>query len=104
MEANLQFLAYGFDGGIHFGQDLVLACVEEFVPRDDLRPFHEQPPELDKVTITRPLPFERRLHELVELGEALAGALEFDAMLAGGVLVVLAKTRDARGRNALRVA
>src|SRR5437773_7458326 len=103
VETDLKVLSDGLDRLVDPGEHLVFTLVEQPVPKDDFRILDEQAPELDKVAVARSLSGEGVLHEPVESGVAFAGTIEIEAAFTRSVLVMLAKTRDARRGDALRV-
>ena len=104
MKPNFEALADGLYRGVDLGKDLMFAFVEQPVPQDDFRILDEQPPELDEIAVAGPFPGERIPHKLIELKIAFVRAIEVDAALARGFLVVAAEASDARRRDTLRVA
>ena len=92
VETDLKVLSDGLDRLVDPCEHLVFTLVEQAVPKDDFRILDEQAPELDKVAVARSLSGEGVLHEPVE-----------SAAFTRSVLVMLAKTRDARRGDALRV-
>src|SRR2546430_9244326 len=85
-------------------QYLKFARFEEAAPGENFRIFHEQSPELDKVTVAGALICKRVLDELVQLCVALTGTCQIDPTLFGRSLVEFAKAGDARGGNCLGMA
>src|SRR5258708_1791269 len=66
MEAHLQI---GFDRlnrSADFGQNLVFPKIEQAIPGQNLRVFHEQPPKLDEIAIGRTLTKEGLLDEVIQ--------------------------------------
>src|SRR5438093_5424073 len=91
VESHLKVLAYGFNRSIDFGQDLMLAFVEEAVPYNDFGIFSKNVPELHEVAIRRPLSLQGRLNKLIQPLVASLCALKINPAIARRFLVMLAK-------------
>ncbi len=95
VKAQPQAGAHALHGGVDLGKHLVFHRVEQSVPGDDLGPLDQEAPELDEISVARPLALERRLNKLVEVPLPLSGPVEVQAPFLRRSLMMLAKARDA---------
>ena len=74
----------------------MFAVGPKFFPGEQFAIVQKKPPEFNEVTVGWPFIGARGADVLIEFFEAFFGALEINAALLGGFLMMLAETRHPR--------